>query len=290
MDRLLRSAIKSLVPNWLSNVPGLNVSFKVLYAIALVSDVIIENGYQGFLATLPGVGTATALPLHGQTRGLLQGPNEPNASFAARLLRWQQSAQNLGSDEELVHQIQAFMTPSAGPLPTVRIVNRAGGWVTANPDGSTSTTVDTAWNWDGVLNPERASWWSDHWIIVTPSPFATYANTSDPAWTGAWARYDGSALGAGHQVPRQYVDGILSIVDFVKGAHAWVQAIVWVAPANGNGPLFVPGNLGLAGNPDGTWGHWSKNVGGTQVPARTTAPVTGSGGGSVRYWEPPGGG
>jgi hypothetical protein len=44
MDRLLRSAIKSLVPNWLSNVPGLNVGFKVLWSMALVGDVIIENG------------------------------------------------------------------------------------------------------------------------------------------------------------------------------------------------------------------------------------------------------
>ena len=285
-DRLIRNALSSLVPNWLANRPSLSVGFTTLYAIALVADCLLETAWQGFLAALPGVGDPSALPLIGQSRALLQGPLEPSASFAIRLQQWLANSRKLGAKATLAVQIQAFLTPASGPLPTIRIVDRSGNWVTVNPNGSIVFAVDTAWNWDSVSNPERSGWWADHWIIVAPSTFATYGNTSDAAWIAGWGNYTGTALGIGHEVSRVYVDGILKLVHGVKGAHTWIVAIVWTS----NAALFTPGALGLAGNPDGTWGYWSKNIAQVQVPARTTVIPGGSGGGTVRYWEPRGGG
>lgn len=284
-DRLLRNALGSIVPNWLANRAGLNVGYTFLYAIALVGDCLLEAAWEGFQDAL-GIGDPSALPYIGQSRSLLQGPLEPNAAFVVRLTQWLKTARTLGSRATMAAQIQAFLTPASGPLPTIRIVDRSGNWVSIDPSGNVTFTTDTAWNWDSVSNPERANFWSDMWIIVAPSQFATYANTSDAAWVAGWGNYSGTALGWGHQVPRQYVDGILKIVGATKAAHTWIVAILWTS----NAALLTPGSLGLAGNPDGTWGTWSKNVRQVQVPARTTAIPGGSGGGTLRIWEPSGGG
>ncbi|MDP9034202.1 MAG: hypothetical protein M3O50_05305 [Myxococcota bacterium] len=277
-DRLLRNAINSVIPNWLANRPRLNTGFKVLYAIALVGDTLIENGWQGLLATFPGVGTDTALPLIAQTRGLLQGPHEPNASFVTRLLAWLDTWANAASDEVLVQQLQAFMTPATGPLPTVRLVNRRGNWVIVNPD-KTITLASGAWNWDGTsgfddgaVHPASVvpGYWSDLWLVVYPDPFARYTSLTDPAWLAAWGRH--ASVGLGHQVPRVYVDGIHNLVSTWKGAHTWLRAIVWSSdPAK-----FIP----TSPTADGTYGNLSNSIAGVQTPARDP---------SARYWTPAGG-
>lgn len=281
-QRNLRDALTSIVPNWLANRPGLNTGFKVLWAMALMCDVLIEVALQGLRAAWPGKGTSTALPLVGQSRGLIQGPNEPDASFAAWCRAWLTTWFNAGSAELLAQNIQRYLTPSSGPLPVVRVVDRQGQWVTANADGSTTFQVDTAWNWDSVSNPERASWWGDIWIVIVPSPYAVYANLA--AWSGVWGVPNSTGLG--HAVPQSDVDNILSTVSTWKGLHNYVQAIIWTT----NTVLFVPGSLSASGNPDGTWGTWSKVVNGVQVPARNASPSVGQGGGSVRFWEPAKGG
>jgi hypothetical protein len=283
--RGLRDGLKAIVPNWLANRPGLHVGFKFLYSIALMCDVMLEVALEGIRATWPGKGTNTALALVGQGRGILRGENESNSSYATRLRAWLTTWQNAGSAEVLAQQIQAYL----GNNPVVRVVDRSGNWVTANADGTTTFQVDTAWDWDSVSNPERAGWWSDLWITVTPSEWPVYAGgLADPAFVAAWGTTTG--FGLGHEVPRASVDAILNLVHTWKGAHTWLVAIIWILPANGFGPLFVPGNLGLTGNPDGRWGNWSYNVSGVQRPIRTTAPGLTSGSGSVRYWVPSEGG
>ena len=181
----------------------------------------------------------------------------------------------------LAQQIQSYL----GNNPIVRIVDRAGNWVTANQDGTTTFQTDPAWDWDSVSNPERAGWWGDLWIIVTPAEWGVYTGgLADPAFQATWGTTTG--FGLGHKVSRGAVSTILSLVSVWKGAHTWVEAIIF----SSNTGMFQPGNLGLNGNPDGTWGHWSKTVAGVQIQARTTAIPAMSGGGTVRYWEPAGGG
>ena len=259
-------------PNWLWR----PVIRRVMYALLKPLDQLMEVILQGVSAAMPGFGTPTALPFIGQSRGLVQGESESNASFAGRNVNWLTTFQNDGSDEVLAQQIQDYL----GNTPTVRVVNRAGFFVTANPNGTITYATDPAWNWDGVSNPERAGWWSDIWIIVYPAEWATYANATDPAWVAAWGTTNG--FGIGHEVGRVAYDAILALVHQRHAPHTYVQAILWCTdPA-----LFVPGSLGTAGNPDGTWGNWSKNVNGVQTAARTTKTA----GGTVRYWHPPNGG
>jgi hypothetical protein len=272
-QRGLRDLLKSIVPNWLSDRAGLNSGFKVLYTIALMGDCMIEAGLEGVRASWPGKGTPTALPLIGQSRGIAQGEAESIASYAKRLRAWLQTWDNAGSSEVLAQSIQSYL----GNNPLVRIVDRSGNWVTANTDGTTTFvpagTAAWTWNWDGTSNPERAGWWSDLWIIVYPTEWAITGATLS-SLVGIWGTSTG--VGTGHAVPRTAVDAILGLVQTWKGAHTWVEAIVWSYDA----ALFDPASSN-AGNPDGNWGYWSKISGNTRVASRT-----GSADGTVRYWIP----
>lgn len=276
----MRNALNALVPNWLSNRPLLNTGYKFLWSLAVIADCLIETCGQGFMAAFPGVGTNTALPLIGQARGLIQGPNEPNSNFITRCQNYLADHNNQGSPQELVKQLQAYLWPVTGPLPTVRVVDRNGNWCSINSAQVISETIDTNWNWDGTSHPwhnQAPTWWADIWIIVNPSAYATYTSLADTAFIAAFEN-QGNGSGLGHQVGRADVSNILAIVKNWRGAHNYVQAIIWCTdPA-----IFVPGSLGTAGNPTGVQGNWSTTVGGIRVPSRT---VTTSGG-TIRYWSP----
>lgn len=278
----IRNALHKIVPRWLSRRPqttqrpvGFEFGFRYLWMIATTADVFLELTIEGIFSWFPGytlgdtsqlLDPSTALPLIGRSRGIMRGEADTDASFAARLPHWLEDWEGAGSSEVLAKEIQAYL----GNTPMVRIVDRAGNWVTRASDG-TVTKVNAAWNWDSVSNPERAGYWSDLWIIVYPCEWPVTGATL-ASLVGAWGTYQG--VGTGHAVPRAAVDAILNLVETWKGAHTWCVAILWSYDAT----LFVPGSP-VAGDPDGTWGGWSKNVGGTQVPARLND-------GRVRFWIP----
>jgi hypothetical protein len=287
--RLLRNALAALVPNWMANLPGANTAYKTLYTTALLGDSLLETSWEGLLAAFPGVGTDTALPLHAQSRGLLQGPNEPNSAFAKRLTQWLVTWAEAGSAEILAQQIQAYLvgqgTLGAGVLPIVRVVDRSGNWTIANADGSI-TNVSAPFNWDASLGwddgataqagGEVTGWWSDMWIVVAPptgtSPiYLAYTGTSDPVWLSNFG--PNATLGGGHRVPLSVAVGIESIIASWKGAHTWFRAVIWPSDATSYAPA--------APTADGTFGNFSKAVAGVQVPGRTA---------SERFWIPVGGG
>jgi hypothetical protein len=275
--RGLRASINSFVPNWLSNRLGLNNGFKILYTIALIFDAILTVCLQGIRATFPGFGTPTALPILGQARGLIMWLNETNEHYAARLINFRNTWANAGSTELLAQLIQGYL----GTNPVVRIVNRGGLFVTANADGTTSVQVDTNWDWDSTSNPEREFYWSDIWIIISPSPYTvTFQSFTDPNWVLAWGGATGG--GIGHNAPRVQVSNLLQLISTWKGAHTYVRAIIWTTDTT----LFVPGNLTITGNPNGTWGNWCFETGGNSLPSRTRVTSLGT----VRYWTPPNGG
>jgi hypothetical protein len=271
--RGFRHAIRSYVPNWLSSRPELFVGFALLYVLAAVLDIFWEWSFQGLQAAFPGLGTPTALPLIGYSRGILRGEAETDASYASRLLPWITTWTGAASSIVLAQQIRAYLANH----PTVRIVNRAGFWVTVD-SGGTISTATSPWDWDSVSNPERNipgfPWWSDLWIIVYPTEWPI-TGTNLASLVGVWGTSQG--VGLGHQVPRSAVDAIRTLVGQWRGAHCWIEAIIWSYDAT----LFVPGSP-VAGDPDGTWGNWHKLAGGVAVPART-----GAADGRVRFWIPP---
>jgi hypothetical protein len=283
--RLLRNALNSIVPTWLSNRVGLNSGFKVLYTIAVIGDCYLEGVWEGFQAAL-GIGTATALPYLGQARGLLQGPGESDTNFRGRLQNYLSTWEDAGKTELLLQTLQVYLTGQgtlgAGVLPTVTHITRQGYWTTLNPDGTfTRTLTLTPWDWDEALGADDgsghysgatvATWWADFWIAISPPSagpiFPIYSGTDDPDWIANFGPL--AVTGMAFKIPLATAFGILSLINLWKGAHAYCRAVIWPdAP-------FSPTTL------DGTWGGWSKDVSGVQTPGRNT---------TYRFMIPPGGG
>lgn len=289
MARLLRNAINSVVTNWMANAPGINTAFKYLYTVALLGDCLLEQAWEGFLAALPGVGTPTANPLIAQSRGLLQGPNEPDASFIDRLIAFLVAWEQAGSAEILAQQIQSYLCGQgilgAGVYPIVRVVDRNGNWAIANADQST-TFVSAPWDWDEVTGADDGkmaqppvvleTWWADMWIVVAPPSgstpiYAYYTGTSDVHWLANFG--PNAKLGGGHQVPLSVSNAIIGLIATWKGEHSWFRAVIWATDSTSFSPSTPTA--------DGTYGNWCKNVGGVMTPGRSS---------SARYWIPAAGG
>jgi hypothetical protein len=256
-----RDSFKSYITKWLSNRVELSVAYRFLWSMIVPFDVMMQGIIEGTQAALPGRGTATAIPLIARARGLLQGESETVDHFVARLVAWLETYDGAGSDVQLVTQIHEYL----GNSPLVRVVDRAGNWVSIAADGTISR-ASAAWDWDSISNPERAGYWSDLWIIVYPCEWPV---------TGIGALVDSHELGIGHAVPRVAAQAITGLVAQWKGAHTRVRAIIWSYDAT----LFDPGDMAAPGNPDGHWGRWGKRVIGDSVPARNT---------TCRYWIPDG--
>lgn len=270
-ELMISDSVAHFVPYWLANRKDRNVGYKILYAIALVLDSMVEFSLQGIYARFPGKGTTTALPYTGRSRGIIRGEAETDASYEARLRAWLDIWPNAGSDEVLARAIQSYLANS----PRVRIVDRSGHWTTLESDG-TVTRTNAAWDWDSISNPERSDplypWWSDIWIIIYPCEWPI-TGSALASLVGVWGT---SELGTGHAVQRAAVDAITALCAQWKGTHCWLQAIIWSYDSS----LFNPSSPGSL--PDGRWGQWHKWAPGSgSVPARG-----GAADGTVRYWIP----
>jgi hypothetical protein len=151
----LRETLAKYVPTWLGNVPGLRNLYSTLWTVALLGDGMRQWAWEGQLATYPGVGTPTALPYIGASRGLLQGPAEPNATFAARCINWLTAIQQMGSPLGIVQEVQAYLIGQgnlgAGVYPVVSLVDRAGHIITANADQSITRSLIS---WTGTTSAD----------------------------------------------------------------------------------------------------------------------------------------
>lgn len=264
--RGFRDSIRTFTPKWLSNRRDQNIGYKLLYAVTVSLDVLMQGVSEGVQAPWPGRGTPTALPLIGRNRGIVRGEGESEASYSARLIPWLDDWANAGSSAIIAKQIHNYL----GNKPRVRIVDRSGNWVTVNADG-TVTYATAAWDWDSISNPERANFWSDLWIIIYPTEWAI-TGTMLASLVSIWGTYNG--VGLGHAVPREAYATIPSIVAQWKGAHTFIRSIIW----SYDDALFDPANMAHPGNPDGKWGQVS------MVDARNIERATRNG--NCRYWEP----
>jgi hypothetical protein len=273
----LRASIASVVPTWLQNTPGFRNLYSYVYVLALLGDCLREIAWEGRMAAYPGVGTPTANPYIGASRGLLQGPNESNALFAARCLAFRSTWLGAGSQATLASTLQAYLVGTgslgAGVYPVVKVVDRFGHTVTANADRSLTTTT-ISWAWDssgGWVDDARwespftlSSWTSDVWIVIQ-DPFTHYASFADTNWLNAWNTNDQTIDSLCSQA---IVDGVYATIAAFKGAHFFVRNVTWVP----NVAAFAPaGNIGNASLP----------IAGVQTRQRDPANA---------YWDPPGGG
>lgn len=269
----LRGTLSKYVPSWLGNVPGLRNLYSVLWTVALAGDGLREIAWEGQLAAYPGVGTPTALPYIGASRGLVQGPGESNAAFAIRCQNWKAEVALMGSSRGLVAQIQDYLCGAgslgAGVYPVVAFIDRAGHVVTAHADQSITETT-TTWSWDTLGGwtdafryhspAEVSAWWVDA-IILIQDPFTHYTSETDPNWLAAWNSGDQTIDSI---VPQSTVFAIQAILDRWKGQHVYARCIAWVPDPT----TFVP---------TGWYGNWSSNQAGEQKARRNPA---------YAYWQP----
>lgn len=259
----IRGRIAEFLPPWIQpKSGGEGHGFRVVYAIALLCDLLLEDAVTGILSKLPGQGTATALARIGRDRRIPRGRAESDESYIARLIQWRSSWRTAGNPFTLLRQLRGYLSPLT---PRMRIVNAAGTWYTLEEDGSRSVTRAAGnWDWDG-----DAALWARFWIVIYSDPL----NPNAP-WErdGTWG--DGETWGEegrgtwGSTATEEEIADIRAIVKDWKSAHEVCGKIIVCFddaefdPADTAPPL-----------PDGTWANCSRNVGGIQVPARNAAAI-----------------
>ncbi len=154
----IRDALKLVSPWWLSDrlEQGKTVGYRYLWGMVSVLDELLEGQIQALQSPWPGKGTPTALPYIGRSRGILRGQADTYDEYAAKLRGWLDRWLAAGSQLAIAREIHDYLSDH----PRVRVINRAGHWVTMNADGTVETS-DAGWDWDSVSNPERSGFWSE---------------------------------------------------------------------------------------------------------------------------------
>jgi hypothetical protein len=275
----ISGTLSTWVPTWMGNVPGLRNLYWFLWTIARLGDSLREIVWEGQLAAYPGIGTPDALPFIGASRGLVQGPLEPDALFAARCIDWLATNGQRGDPVQLVEQLQAYLVSQgslgSGVFPVICFIDRAGNRTTIHANNSVSQD-QVSWNWDENVGwtddvghkdvTVIDNWWSDGWLIIE-DPYTHYTGFSDSNWLSAWNSGDETVDSL---CPQEVVAGVQSIVDNWKGCHVYVRCIVWTSDP-----------VAFHSTPGGNWGNWSVNSSGEQEASRI---------GTLSYWQPPKGG
>jgi hypothetical protein len=269
MELRLKDLVDRYVPPWLANrvSKGLTSGHRYLWGLVAPLDALLDVFNQGLVARFPGVGTPTALPYIGRSRSLIRNQNETAAEYGARLEKWLDTHPEAGSQEIIGVAIHSFLANR----PRVRVINRAGLWLTVEEDGEITRQQSDAWDWDSVSHPERnepeTPWWSDLWVVVQVSQWAHRDGTM-----GDLPGHDGYAWG--HYASLPEVDAVKGLFSQWKGAHSRIRAVIWTTDPD----LFDPDVP--ASCPDGTWGEWGiYDVDNNYVPSGRNLT-------SCRYWEP----
>lgn len=263
---LFRDMFQRYTPAWLRDrsrsVVGLSAGYRFLYSMIEALDDQAQVMLEGLQASWPGVGTPSALPLIGKSRGIVRGVSETDESYGARLQTWLDSWAGAGGAESIALQLHGYIAGG----PKVRVISRLGRCVTCDTSGAVTRQLVPQSFWDYVSHPERFNRWWDEWIIIYPDQ---WSHSPDTIGTGTI----GGDLGWGHDVTRAENDAIRAIVDTWKAAHSHVVAIIW---CNDNS-LFDPANPGTTWL-DGTCGGWSgRGSGARHASARNNS--------NLRIWE-----
>ena len=289
-QRGLRDSLASIVPEWLSNRPGLNVGYRILYSFATQYDTLIELARQGVRAWMPGlslgdasptVDASSALPYIGASRGLVQGFAESAASFANRAVLWIDLWRMAARPGGVIANLLGYCLPT---LPLVLQVDNGGNWYFYGPGQDIfsqpipAPTFDPApglWVWDSLSQPYRASyaWWRVWYIIFSDPNIPNAAPFAAPSatWDGGARWDDGTCWDwAGTSQQAQTLLGILKTWKRAK-----VSAELLISYENTPG---VPPSHGDAIYPKGLWGRWGKVVadgtrGRVMRPARPAGTV-----------------
>lgn len=230
--------------------------------VGLPLDMVAQAGKEAARARFPSYCPDDALPYHGRDRGIPRGPNEGRDGYVQRLLQWRDIWSGSGVGRALLDEIAAYLTPSEARL---MIVTQTGVVYTRWTDGQFGVehvTPPNFWNWDG-----NTALWARFWLVIySIGPNAPWSR--DGTWNDGehWGEH-ASTASWGSTATLEQIASIRSIILEHKPAQSVCQNIIISFDDDAfHTPPF----------PDGLWGHWSKNVGGVQVPARDSRGI---------YWD-----
>lgn len=281
-SRNLRDYLHRYLPSWLADgyPDSPSFGFRLVWTLGLMADVALEVILQGSLAAV-GKMTPTALPYIGQARGLVRNQEETDEEYATRLATWVDRAKENGSSYRLPLAIHDYLSSH----PRVRVFRRPrldgdllvvapGYCTTIETDRSIETVEESDFDWDSISHPERATYWSDLFIVVY-----TRAEVGDPI--AQWAQRSGTlddltgddGFSIGHLCTPKEVDDLKGLVLLCKSAHTCIRAVIWTSDPE----LFVPGDPDSM--PNGKWGDWGFYDDGAYVASDRNLTT-------CRYWEP----
>lgn len=244
-----RSMLLDSAPPWMR---GAWVQ-RLIYAVGLTLDEIQEFYFQARNARFPTLGTVTAYPLLAKDRGTILGPEEPDVSRAARLVRYLDDKRILGSPLSILAQLRAYLS---GHVFTLADVNNRGSWYELDEDGELSI-LRQAGNWDWAADPPEK--WSKFWIILRPA--------DDSLWTdeGTWG--DASTWGEpgtwGSTATLNQIASLRRIIKTKTAGTTCVWIILALDPSS-----FASDSAPGAPMPDGTWAYWGVMDTGVRRPSR----------------------
>ncbi len=266
LSRLLRK----LGPSWLVKdemvVPAadgtqerLEVDSRLLFTSTMILSALAERARAGILARFPGNGTMpeSALRPAGRDRGIKRGPNEPADVYELRLVGAVDKQRTSGNAWRLMEQVRAYCYPHAV---RVRVWTERGKVYTHDRDGTLSVVRTTDWDWDGSDLDEA---WNRFWLLIYVTTDTTPLPWQRITWGQAGLLWGNSQYTWGSTASPGDVAALRSIVEDWRGTAQCKHIMLCFDdtefdPTDGAPPL-----------PDGTWGPWSKNVGGVQVPTRS---------------------
>jgi hypothetical protein len=256
-----RNFILKLAPRWLTEGEG----GLVLESLGITLDAQMERIRLGLTARFPEYTPSDGFAPMGRDRRIVRGINESEASYAARLITWLDDWRTAGNPYALMRQLRGYCNVDM----RIRTVDNRGNWYTRESDGSQSFNLAQGnWDWDSETNASAADQWSRFWVILYP-PSSLWEPA--PRWGEAGAVY-GSGRTWGTTATGEQVRSVRSLIkDWKPAGTRCVNIIIAFDDAS-----FAPTDPAGDPLPNGWWGHWSRNVGGVQVPTRLS---------TARYWK-----
>lgn len=258
----LRDSIIALSPPWL--VRGYDgaagVAGRLMYAIGLAMDLVVDKVSQATAARRPGIGDPSNLAPLGADRVIPRGIVETDAAYAERLVKAFDAWRFAGTARGVMSQVTAWLDGAAPRVwsshqytgQTDWDVYLAGANIDAPP--THSLVAPANWNWDGVTNPKR------RWLILDGTGWAN----STKKWGDIGLTWGQADISWGLDGP-PIGDTVRTILRQWRSAGCnWIWAIVTTDPTY----FLETLPAGDPKMPDGNFGDWSKIVAGVRLPAR----------------------
>lgn len=260
MARTFRQVVKWLGPGWLTKDQIANANgelqecdSRALWTLATLFDALVSRVKYGILARSPSPDMPPdAAVVLAQDWRVLRGFGESDADLIARLQRTPQHWQTWGLAWPMLEQLRGFIGDG---LDVVSIVTGRADYKTIYGDGERRIDRATAWDWDGEMGPQ----WARFWIVIFSQfgPYGPEGTFGDGSLFG-----DGGAIGL--DCSPAEVQQLRLLVAQWKHAGSANNCII----VTFDDLAFLPASASL---PNGTWGNYSKLVGGVYVAARNAS-------------------